>query len=515
MFYAYSLSYAFQRLANEQAELPALRFSDRVVTYGQLDSLANSLASLLLAKGCKRGDVIAIGHDKKLLSYALMLAALRIGVPYVNFDTASPVERLNRIMDTCCARLVFYDDPSKENLIRELTGSGMREGMLLSENELYSPSQLELESVSRAAAAVDGACIAYIMFTSGSTGIPKGVAVTHQNAIHFIAWGKRCFEVNKTDVFAQLSPMYFDNSVFDFYVGLFSGASLAPVPRELMTKPYELVPFVGKSGATIWFSVPSLLMYMMTMKAMKAAALPAIRAFSFGGEGYPKAELKKLFDMFAGKARLFNVYGPTECTCICSAHVISDADFADMSGLPTLGFLNENFDYRIVDEEGRDSRTGELWLIGPNVASGYFNDPERTEAAFSVMTNPNRYMKRVYKTGDIVNESDNGHLNFIGRKDNQIKHMGYRIELEEIEQAMARVPGVDQAAAVYRRISGTHGKIYGFAACSLPIDERVILDELSKTLPDYMIPGKITLLSELPKNANGKVDRKHLAALLG
>ena len=362
-------------------------------------------------------------------------------------------------------------------------------------------------------AAVDGACIAYVMFTSGSTGMPKGVAVTHQNVLHFIAWGISRFSIDGADNFANLSPMYFDNSVFDFYIGLFSGASLTPLHRRLMNAPVAMIAYVARMGCTIWFSVPSLLIYVTTMKALTPASLPAIRRFVFGGEGYPKVELIKLYRMFSKQARLVNVYGPTECTCICSAYDLSDDDFANLAGLPSLGQLNPNFDHLVLDDEGQEANLGELCLIGPNVASGYFNDPERSAASFVTLTHPKRFMKRMYRTGDLV-KREGGQLHFVGRKDNQIKHMGYRIELEEIEHALMKLPGVTQAAVIYHRTGTAFGKLIAFVASAEALDDAALLRRLADHVPDYMVPSRLIVTDHLPKNPNGKVDRQNLVALL-
>ena len=504
----------FDELAVARAARRALAYPEQSLSFGRLRDYAEQLAALLLHKGCRRGEVIAIGHDKRPLSYALMLAALRLGLPYVNIDVASPTDRNARILRTAGPRLFFYDNPAYEQGMKELAQDAGCEALLLEEAVLPQLSETDRARQAALMRRVDGACIAYIMFTSGSTGAPKGVAVTHQNVLHLIEWGKSCFEVTDQDIFANLSPMYFDNSVFDFYVGLFSGAALAPVPRELLAAPYDLVEHVRAMGCSIWFSVPSLLIYLTAMKALGVERLPALRTVAFGGEGYPKPELKKLYEIFQAQASLVNVYGPTECTCICSAYTLGDSDFADLEGLPTLGGLNQNFDCCILDEEGNEASSGELCLIGPNVSAGYFNDPERTAAAFVTLTDPGRFMKRMYRTGDLVRERE-GKLYFLGRKDNQIKHMGYRIELEEIEHALVRLPQIDQAAVLYQRgVAAAYGKIVAFAACRDTADEHAVLRDLTALLPSYMIPSKLVIMEELPKNPNGKVDRQKLKAAL-
>lgn len=509
----YNLAHLFDEVLAAHAARPALRYASSDYTYGQLGGWIDSLAVLLMAKGLRRGDVIAIGHDKQALSYALMLAAIRLGVAYVNIDVASPIARTSRILQVSAPSLLFYDDSAYQADMTELAKAQGCELLLLDFSSLPRVSEVDRERQRQCSRLVDGATIAYIMFTSGSTGVPKGVAVTHQNVLHLIAWGRERFGITDQDNFANLSPMYFDNSVFDFYVGLFCGASLSPIHRSLLAKPYELVAYVSDRASTIWFSVPSALMYLMAMKAFAPGVLKHLRAIVFGGEGYPKVELKKLYDRFSCQAKLVNVYGPTECTCICSAYTLGSDDFQDIDGLPPLGYLNPNFDHRILDENNHDATEGELCLIGPNVAAGYFNDLERSDAAFHTITDPNRFMKRMYRTGDLVKEVG-GRLHFVGRKDNQIKHMGYRIELEEIENALVRLPQVDQAAVVYQRTQAAYGKLVAYVACTSEVDDKTLLQALAKLVPDYMLPARLILMPKLPKNANGKVDRQYLRALL-
>ena len=509
MKYYYNLGTFFSDIASKVPHSCALRYPEKEYSYKELYELVDRAAVLLQRYNLNRGEVIAIAHEKGVVSYALMLAALRLGIPYLVIDSQSPVARLEKIVTVAEAQRIFCDEKDVREALIELSKNTGIPLEYLEIDTLPFQTGHEVENSNARMREVDGATIAYIMFTSGSTGIPKGVAVTHENLMHFIYWAQTEFAVQQSDVFTNVNPMYFDNSVFDFYVSLFSGTALAPIRRELLSSPYKLVEYVEKTGCTLWFSVPSMLIYLMTMKAIQQSSLPTLKRIIFGGEGYPKVELKKLFDIFYTRARLINVYGPTECTCICSAHTITDQDFVTLHGLPSLGSLNVNFDYMILDDEERAAQSGELHLIGPNVAAGYFNDDARTEQSFRTLRTKNRFGKRAYATGDIVRE-ENGLLYFVGRKDNQIKLMGYRIELEEIEAGLMTISGISQAAVVHRSIGSTHGKLYAFVATTTQYSEEHILKELTNILPPYMIPHRIYLSEHLPKNANGKVDRKRL-----
>lgn len=509
MKYYHNLGTFFSDITNSVPELCALRYPEKDYTYGELRNLVDRAVVLLQQNDLVHGQVIAIAHEKGVASYALMLAALQLGIPYVILDSKSPTARLEKIVKVAEAQIIFCDDKEVYENLRVLVENTLVPLEYIETDTLPEATTDKRESTALTMREVDGATVAYIMFTSGSTGIPKGVAVTHENLMHFISWAQNEFAVQQSDVFTNVNPMYFDNSVFDFYVSLFSGATLTPIRRELLSSPYQLVEYVEKAKCTLWFSVPSMLIYLMTMKAIQPSSLSSLTRVIFGGEGYPKVELKKLYDILNPRARLVNVYGPTECTCICSARTITERDFSNLHGLPSLGRLNVNFDYMILDDEGNETQLGELLLIGPNVAAGYFNDNERTEKSFRTITTTARFGKRAYATGDIVKLED-GDLYFVGRKDNQIKLMGYRIELEEIEAGLMTISGVSQAAVVHRAIGSTHGKLYGFVATTSTYEEEQILKQLGEILPPYMIPHRIFLLEHLPKNANGKVDRKKL-----
>jgi D-alanine--poly(phosphoribitol) ligase subunit 1 len=516
--YRSNLGLAFERVAAQHADRIALHFpaDETSVTYDALNRRANRFACLLRRDGLGPDDVVAIFNEKTHDAFALMLACLKLGVIYTNLDVESPLPRLERMLDTCRPKRFIA---SAEQLARVgpaietagITTIALDDGAFLEQlNALPEDNPVE-------AAAVCGTNPAYLMFTSGSTGFPKGAVMTHAGVLNFIQWSRRRFDITADQILTSVNPIHFDNSVFDFYSALFTGASLAIFTAKATQNPRHLVKAVDAARCTIWFSVPSLLIYALRMRAFERDDLASMRTVIFGGEGFPKPQLKKLFDMFGERIEFENVYGPTECTCICSAYRVSESDFADMDNLLPLGRMAENFGCHILTEDGREAspgEIGELCLTGPNVGLGYYRDRERTAGAF--VRNPFREHtdERMYKTGDLVrlNPTD-GLIHICGRKDNQIKLMGHRIELEEIELAANRVDGVAECGVVLRRHGDGRADILAFASTTHELTEVGLLSDLRRLLPHYMIPASVTFMDTLPKNSSGKMDRQQLQRL--
>ncbi len=509
--YEYNLALRFQRVAAEHAGRAAVWFgADDLATYGELNRLANRTARALLERGVRAGDVVSVSGAKTLRTFATMLGCLKIGAVYSILDPDSPFERLRKILESCSPRLLVAEP--------ELAGRLRSGAPALEIFPLEGPLD-DLPGDSRdlpESRRVTGDSPAYVMFTSGSTGFPKGAVMTHANVLNLIGWSGETYGITPDDALTNVNPLYFDNSVFDFYSALFHGARLVPFTKEETRDPQRLVEKVEAAACSLWFSVPSLLIFLQTMKATDGRFLRSIRRFLFGGEGYAKAKLKELFDVYRDTAEFHNVYGPTECTCICSSYRLSEADFEELQGFPPLGRMADNFSFLILGEErGRvpDGEPGELWLGGPNVGKGYFADPERTAARFVQSPLHDRFPEVFYRTGDLVRlDPADGKVHILGRVDNQIKHMGYRIELEEIETALLCLDYVSEAAALHSKAGGSSRIVAVLATGERGIDARVRRD-LRRILPDYMIPSVILYEDALPKNANGKVDRKALGEL--
>ena len=286
-------------------------------TYADLNSLANSLARLLLQHGINAGDVVCISGIKTVYTYALMLACLKTGIVYSIFDPDSPVERLRKIFLTCRPRLLV----AQHELLQKLDSVLMDIEITLIEQDTeevlvqiagFNNTNLPLSKT------ITGANPSYIMYTSGSTGFPKGAVMTHANVLNLIQWSQETFGITCEDILTNVNPLYFDNSVFDFYSAIFNGACLVPFSKQETRNPKSLVEKVDAAGCTLWFSVPSLLIFLQTMKAADGRYLRSIKRFVFGGEGYPKPKLKALYDVYFDTSEFFNVSGPTKCTCICS-----------------------------------------------------------------------------------------------------------------------------------------------------------------------------------------------------
>jgi D-alanine--poly(phosphoribitol) ligase subunit 1 len=507
--YTYNLGQLFSEIVYENPNNIAIKGENGIIiTYKELDDLSNRISHYLILRGVQKEEVIVILNNKSFISYALMIACLKLGVIYTNIDPKSPNERFKKMLDICRPAIIFYSGNDKPPFLNVYDSKFTD----YDSEQFQSGTNTLPTCLNKFNSFVLSSNPAYIMFTSGSTGFPKGVLIPHSSIINFIEWTKSTYNTINKDSFTNLNPMHFDNSVFDFYASLFTGASLIPLKENLTINPRKLLNILNELKPTIWFSVPSLLVYMLNMRALKQEDLSNLRIVTFGGEGFPKNKLRELWKSWGKRVRFVNVYGPTECTCICSSYDVTEKDIFNDELLP-LGPIAPNFKAFILDENNKlvkDGDIGELCIGGPNVGYGYFNNIDKTNEVF--IDNPliSSHSEKIYKSGDLVTyDTELESYLFKGRKDNQIKRMGYRIELEEIENALNSVDFIHESAVIFVDNSNYKSKII---ACIKSNETEVdkINFEIGKQLPSYMMPDIIMFYENLPKNQNGKIDRLRL-----
>jgi D-alanine--poly(phosphoribitol) ligase subunit 1 len=501
---------AFTASVDADPAAPALVSGGNVTSFGELSALAQQCAASLAARGVRRGDVVALQLPKRRMTYGLLLACLRLGAPYVFLDPKNPPQRSIRIIDRVRPAILLTEGDTPD------TANPYGRTLRLSKDD--GTDWLDASAPSTGGFPdVTGTDPAYIMFTSGSTGEPKGAVIPHQGVLSLMAWARRTVHITTRERFTNINPLHFDNSVFDVYCGLLNGAALLPIETGEVTNPATWIKAVRTAAATVMFAVPTLFLVLDQLGLLTPEALPSVRTFLFGGEGYPIGKLRDFHTRFAGQARLINVYGPTETSCICSSVEITDDNLAASdSELPPLGCMHDDFSYAILDEEQRpvpSGEPGELWIGGPCVGLGYYANPEETAARFRQDPRQSLCRSIFYRSGDLVRADREGQLWFQGRLDNQVKVRGYRIELEEIDLAVQSIQGVWRAVAVV--LAGREGSEL---AVAFTADREVAADEVhtlcKQKLPGYMQPAVVVQMSDLPRNANGKVDRRATKVLL-
>ena len=505
----YNLALKFQQIAATTPDAPALLCEGNSHDFGTLNETANRLARWLGAQGVSRGAVVCLELPKIAEAYALAIACIKIGAPYAFLDPDAPMERARLMLDRCKPALVVSVRNGSGN--RVVVGDAAARADLGNAVSRFDGSNLADTAL------ITGADPAYVMFTSGSTGEPKGVVIPHQGVLHLIDWASSDLGIGPGDRLTNVNPIYFDNSVFDIYAGLLNGAAIVALDALKGRPPAELVADITQHQCTFFFAVPTLFMFLDSMHLLTPRWLPSVTRFMFGGEGFPLARLRRFHDAFAGKARLINCYGPTETSCICSGFDVVASVFDTSDGLAPLGRLNPNFSYRVLDEDQKPvaaGGVGELWLGGPGVGLGYLNNPEETARRFCQDPSVDGYRSILYRSGDLVEvDAPTGILRFRGRADNQVKLRGYRVELEEIDHAITALMGVTRAlAVVIHDPSGASRLLAAYSGAQ--IADADLRSHCTARLPAYMIPSQFVWLDAIPINPNGKADRRAVAALL-
>lgn len=495
------------RTAQSRPGDTAIVMGSQRLTYGEVEELSTQLARLLVSRGVGRGDRVCLLQPKTPAAIVNMLATLKAGAVYVPIDTASPAPRIQMIVRAAAPRLVLHSAEAAELLASldvqadavEVGASGLPK----------STAALAREEAAPMPRAGDSAEPAHILFTSGSTGTPKGVVITHAMVGAFLDWAVPHFGHRPGDRISAHPPLHFDLSTFDIYATLSSGGELHLVPKEVIL-PQQLASFIRDSALTQWFSVPSTFAYMVRGDAIRPGDFPSLRRVIWCGEVMPPTVLAHWMRLVPHPSYT-NLYGPTETT-IASSYYTATSVPDDGAAIP-IGRPCAGEDIYVLDDELgpiAPGEIGELYIVGAGLSPGYWRDDEKTRAAFVVHPKTG---ERMYRTGDLGRRDENDILHFIGRADSQIKSRGYRIELGEIETALTTVAGVAECAVVAVKSDDFDGNAICAAWALKPaaeLDRTQLRSTLSQSLPAYMLPSRWLRLSELPKNANGKIDRPAL-----
>lgn len=518
------MSYLLQQLLTESAGRfagkPAVLARGRSLTYGELDLLSNQVARLLRERGVRKGDRIGIYFPKAVESLAAMLGVLKAGGVYVPVDPHAPAQRAGYIVDNCAMKGLVTTADRLTALPQDHLRSVEFSLMIGAPGEAGSgPERIPWDLVATLPSSpvpqvwpttLD---LAYILYTSGSTGRPKGVMLSHQNALTFVEWGAETLNLRPEDRVSSHAPLHFDLSVFDVYNALKAGATVCMVPEDVLMFPASLAAFIESQAISVWYSVPSALVYLILHGKLKSRNLSALRLVLFAGEVFPMKYLRQLAETLP-QAEFYNLYGPTE-TNVCTYYQVERERLAQMDRLP-IGQACANTEVFAVNERDeliKPGETGELYVRGPSVTNGYWGDAEKTRQLLVRNRFQPHFEEKMYRTGDLVKLLEDGKYDFTGRRDSQIKSRGYRIELGEIEAAMLSHPHVREAAALAVPDGEIGNRIKAVVALhqadSLSVIE--LQQYCASRIPQYMIPELVEFFPVLPKTSTGKIDRVQLA----
>lgn len=519
----YLLPHLLSNSAKKYPSHPAVVFNETSFSYAELEELTNKLANTLLEAGIKRGDRIGIYLNKSINSIVAILGILKAGAVYVPIDPNSPEMRIRYIINNCGIQCLltsqikfeklktFFPVDCPLSLIVILDAEQKIESSfsstIISQSEIQKNKHSECPSISTIETD-----LAYILYTSGSTGVPKGVMISHLNSLTFINWAYDYVGVKNEDRLSNHAPMHFDLSIFDIFVSLKAGATLIIVPEGLSTFPIRLAEWIEKNQISIWYSVPSILSMLVNHGELKRFSYSKLHTIIFAGEVFPIKYLRKLMGLIP-HPRYLNFYGPTETNVITAYEV---AELANNRTQPVpIGKTCANMEVFALNDKGKiikkPGEVGELIARGSCVAQGYWGDVEKTEKSFKPNPVQQNFRDQVYYTGDLVTLDSDRNFIFVGRRDHMIKSRGYRIELGEIETVLYSHPEVKEAAVIPIPDEIVGNRIKAFIVRKNGnLNSTSIQEFCAQRLVRYMVPEMIEFRTILPKTSTGKIDKQSL-----
>lgn len=521
------LNYVLHRLVSRAAQaMPdqeAVRCAGQSMTYADLEAASNGLARALIEAGVRPGDRVGLFLPKSLEAVSAVYGVMKAGAAYVPLDPQAPVSRAAMVASDCTVAAVVTTSGRAGPLLEEMAAQGHRPAAAVLVDDGAEHGDLPCVAIAYRDAAsgpdltdpevpVIDQDLAYILYTSGSTGVPKGVMLTHRNALTFVEWCARKIGIGPEDRVSNHAPLHFDLSVFDLYLAALGMATLILVPSDQAFFGPTLVELIQQERISVWYSVPAALVK-VTAALKEPGELPSLRAVVFAGEVYQTKHLRELRRLVPD-AGLWNLYGPTE-TNVITYHLVDELP-PDDRNIP-IGRACENTEVFALTEQGTVAgvgEEGELYARGSTVMKGYWKRPEKTAEVLVADQLRDHLPDPLYRTGDLVRLRPDGAYDFLGRRDYQIKSRGYRIELGEIEVALSAHPGVALGAVVAIPHEEWGKAIVAFVVPreGVQLTENELRRHVGRRLPRYMVPAKIALVAELPRTSTGKVDRRVLAS---
>lgn len=514
----YLIPQAVTQSAERNPDQQAIRISGQSLTYAELERRSNSLARTLVEDGLQRGERVGIFMNKGLESAIAIYGIMKAGGAYVPLDPFAPPARIGFVIQDCHIRhlvtkeakrqqveQIFEEKTCVETLIGLDTPDNL-EAKHISWDEVFNVPSYSLNNN------LTEQDLAYILYTSGSTGVPKGIMHTHRSGLSFAEWAAHTYSVQSEDRVSNHAPLHFDLSTFDFFSSAIVGATTVIIPEALTKFPANLSKLMEEERISVWYSVPFALIQLMEHGGIENRDLSAMRWILFAGEVFPTKHLRQLMSLLPN-IRFSNLYGPTEtnvCTYYHVQPIPSDTDETIPIGRPCA-----NVEDLVVDLDDRavaPGEVGELLIRGGVVMKGYWGQPDKTANGFFRRPVFDQFEDIFYRTGDLVQLDKDGNYRYLGRKDRQIKTRGYRVELDEIEVALLTHSGVQEAAAY--PVPDHQGSNLIEASVILKqkdgLTDSVLVEHLARRLPPYAIPVRIDILSDFPRTSTGKIDRREL-----
>ena len=489
---------------------PAFSDTESSITFAQVYDIARNTGAYLIEKLGVDRTPVAVFAGRKMVTPAYFLGVVYAGRPYAPIDASLPDKRIEKILENLSPRAIVADRESLghvESIVDELakTEGFDRPQIFVAEGcveETDDKSPEKLAAVRRQMSMTDPL---YIIYTSGSTGNPKGVMTSHLSLMTYINAYCDVMHIEGDDVLGNQSPLDYIAAIRDIYLPLKTGCSTAIIPKEYFMEPNALFDYMNeKKVSSVGWSV-SAFTILTSLGAFEEVGLKSLRKICFSGSVMPCRVLRKWQENLP-EAHFVNQYGPTEATASCTYYSV-DHTVEEDEVLP-IGQAYDNYRVFLIDENGNEptvGEQGEICVCGPILALGYYNDWKRTDAAFTLNPLNKAYPERMYRTGDYGRLDEDGILHFCGRMDRQIKHMGHRVELDEVEHAANVVEGVAESCVIYNKAKEVLILFY-----TGDCDRRSLALALRDELPGFMVPRKIKKLEQLPKLPNGKYDMKKL-----